>query len=243
MTLIRSDKCEQGATAAVRLVGAVALMVMLAMAGCESAPKGSSGKSPSDRLTAGMNAHRAGKDSEAIAILTPLTTEKDKAIAGRAAASVGLIYEERGDHTRAAEMFRIAADNLTGNDAAQAAYHLGRCYQRMGRWPEARTSLAQAQSKATDPALREAARSVQTATGYTIQFGAFSTRTNADQQAVALRRESEAAGLGVPRVVPSKSANGQQLYLVQAGKFNTFEAAVGGKTKLSRANAIIVTAQ
>jgi len=192
------------------------------------------------RLAAGMAAYEAGRTNEAISHLAPLASHRDARIAGRASATLGLIYLARGEHPRAISHLRPAAEKLSGDDAAQAYFHLGQAHQKLGRWAEARTWLSLTVSKASDDGLREAAKRLLASTGYTLQLGAYSTKANAEKQAVEMKAVADRASLGSPRVVPSRNPEGGTLFLVQVGRFSTFDSAMQARQKLGRNDAIVV---
>ena len=55
---------------------------------------------------------------------------------------------------------------------------------------------------------------------YTLQVGAYSTRSRANQRVAEVSSAARSAGLGEPRV-EFATRNGQPLYLVQLGRFRT----------------------
>ena len=230
---------------------AIALAMICGTGGCRSQPtttqgprpgaSGNTANSDEQKLIAGMEAHSSGRTAQAISLLAPLATHANPQIAGRASGTLGLIYLQRGDHQRAISYLRPAAEKLDDPAAqAHAYFHLGQAHQKLGRWSEARTWLSLAVSKAQDEGLRDAAKRLLASTGYTLQLGAYSTKANADTQAVQMRAAAERAGAGAPRVVPSRGDNGQTLYLVQAGRFSTFDSAMAARQKMGRSDAIVV---
>lgn len=240
-----------------RVAAVLAMLLIVTLSGCGPKPiaadpgaaaaPGAGAPAPQprlhpdeQRLIDGMEAHRKGRTADALAALGPLADHRNPQIAGRASGTLGLIYLQRGDFQRAITHLRPAAEKLDGDDAAQAYLHLGQAHQKLGRWAEARTWLSLAVSKAQDAGLREAAKRLLASTGYTLQLGAYSTKANADTQAVKMRSAADRAGVGTPRVVPSRGDSGQTLYLVQVGRFSTFDSAMSARGKLGRNDAIVV---
>lgn len=189
------------------------------------------------RFVLGMSAYRLGRGSEAIEHLRQAAESGDRTISGRAHATLGLIYAGRSEHHRAIRHLEQATRKLDGDDEARAYYHLALSEQKLGRWASARTHLSLAVSSTSDPSLRRAARQQQDATGYTLQLGAFSEKSNADEHALQMR--SRTSGIGSPRVIPSTTSSGDRLYLVQVGRFSTFASAAQARRRLGRTDVMI----
>lgn len=190
------------------------------------------------RYVAGMSAYQLKKDEEALRFLTAVAGEEDPAIAGPAAATVGLIHVRTGYHAKALPYFLQAAKLLKGEDQAQALYHMGAAEQRLGHWPDARVHLEQALNSTAKLDLRDAIRKRLTTTGFTIQLGVYSEKKNADQQAMKAQPAAQKAGLGTPRVVTG-AASGKTMFYVQLGQYPTYDAAMKARQSLGRIDALV----
>jgi len=190
------------------------------------------------KYIAGMSAYRLGRASQALSRLTPLTSHRANDIAGPASATVGLIHTARGRHAQAITYFKKAVENLRGEDQAQAYFHLGNAEQKLGRWSSARTHMSLAISRSDDSAFRRAVRERMNASAFTLQFGAFSSRSNAESHARKIASQTRAAGLGTPSVVTA-SSSGKTLYLVQVGQYGTYDSALSARRRLNRTDVII----
>ncbi|MFG0276088.1 MAG: SPOR domain-containing protein [Phycisphaerales bacterium] len=156
-------------------------------------------------LTAGLSAHALGRYDEAIVWLEPLESNANPEIAGRASAALGLIARDRGRDAEASRKFAKAADQLNGLDGDRAAAFAGRAHLEARR--QATSGVATADTRRTMQSF------------YTVQVGAFSTRSNAEEAASTVRQRAASAGLGRPRISPTANGRGSLLYLVQVGQF------------------------
>jgi len=80
---------------------------------------------------------------------------RDKAMAADAQSTVGLIYSKQGRYVQAADALLRSARNQTGEDRAQAYFYAGIAQQKLGRWPQARTSLLLSRSSTRDAQLSQ----------------------------------------------------------------------------------------
>lgn len=190
---------------------------------------------------AGLSAYQLRRDWTAIGALNKVKSNHEHAIAGPANATIGLSYARLGRHDRAIAAYQSAVGRLHGNEQAQAYYHMAVSEQKLGRWSPARSHLAIAAGKATDPGLRDAARAALETVGYTLQFGAYGKRANADERAKSVYQQASKAGVGPPRIVTSTAPNGSTLYLVQAGRFGTFDTALAARRRLGRTDVLITS--
>jgi len=201
-------------------------------------------------LIAGLSAHALNRNSEAIRWLGPLEANANRDIAGKANATLGLIAQERSEHTIAAGRLARAAQFLGGDEAARAAMYAGDSYHAIGKTAEAQQAykLAQARvandgglrmmigdrlagnipspgtslTKAGTPTTTTGQTKPSAAGGYTVQAGAFSSEATAQREA---QRLSDAMrGLESVRVVPI-TRNGKTLYAVHVGRYSTAAAA------------------
>lgn len=192
---------------------------------------------------AGMSAYHLNNYETATRYLAVAANSRDQAMAADARSTLGLVYSSQGRYADAAQMLLGSANLHTGEDRAQAYFYAGVAQQKLGRWPQARTSLILAQRATRDPALRSQINQHLAVTGYTIQVGAFANRANADNAARAYTAKSASAGLGTVLVTPSTDSRGRAVSLVQVGRYATFNAANTARTRLGDASAVIVPLQ
>lgn len=189
-------------------------------------------------FVAGMSAFRLDREDDALKHLTPLSDNRSDTITGPSCATLGLIWARRADHPRALDYFTKATRRLKGNDLAQAYYHMAITEQKLGLYAQAKPHLVLAVSNATDSVLRSAAEDRMKSSGFTIQFGAYSSQRNAEQRRQQVLGDTQRAGLGQPWVLATVSRN-KQIYVVQAGRFGTYEAALGASRKLGRNDVVV----
>lgn len=197
-------------------------------------------------LIAGQSAYRLGRPTESERWLKPLLDSGDRAIAGRAAATLGSLARDRGENRPAFELFDTAASKLTGDDAARAMMYAGDAKHALGDKALARDLWTRAQSKVeSDVQLRVqigdrlagaypgSSPAPSAGSGaYTVQAGAFSSRATADSLAQKLRSK------GPTRVVPI-SKDGKTLHAVRIGSYAT--KAEADKVRASIGSGAIVT--
>ena len=173
-------------------------------------------------LTAGLSAHAMGHSALAESWLRPLERHPDPAISGRAAATLGLIAQERGDHEQAAALLSRAARQLEGDASARANFQAAESYAALGRVDSARLHyrLARGGTPAQDQ-VRTLSNERLELSGYTLQAGAFANQANARELANRLSTRAQALGYGEPRIVQRTPADGRVLYLVHIGSFAT----------------------
>ncbi len=188
---------------------------------------------------AGVSAYRLGKHDRALVRLIPVTRSADAAIAGRSAATVGLIYRDRDRHAEAQRYLRQAAQKLDGEDKARAYYELGVVQQRLGRFVQARASFDAAREATGDMALRRKLLQERNVSGFALQFGAYSKQPLAQKRSQAVQSKVRAARMSGPRIV-SATIDGRTLYLVQAGRFGTYAEALKAKSWLNVGDCLVV---
>ncbi len=189
-------------------------------------------------LAVGLICKDMGDASGARQWLSPLVSNPDPQIAGRAQATLGLMAQERGDHSLAIELLRAAAEKLRGDDAVQARLATARSLDALGRAQEAKAEYARASvmgGYSDPPALASgtSATIVGTSTSgnFAIQVGAFASKANADRQAAMIQRSAVDAGLGMPWIEPQTDSSGKPLYAVRVGKFGSRAAAVDARSR------------
>lgn len=193
-------------------------------------------------LVAGMSAQQLGQTAEAKKWLKPLMMCPDKSIAARAKASLGLIAKNEGRNAEAATLLSNSAEQLDGNDAAQAQINAGDAYRKMGLESKARESYANAKTEADDPAIRATADEKGRPVNYFVQCGAYSTRQAADRQVKAIRSQVTKAGQPAPTVL-QMAPNGTPLFVVQVGPYTDKQAAMVAKAKMGMQTAAVTARQ
>jgi tetratricopeptide (TPR) repeat protein len=96
-------------------------------------------------LIAGLSAQALNRNTEAKKFLTPLLEENDPGIAGKAAAALGLIAQEAGQHAEAANLLSAASKQLLNDDKARAAMYAGDSFRAIGKLDEAQRHYLLAQ--------------------------------------------------------------------------------------------------
>jgi tetratricopeptide (TPR) repeat protein len=190
-------------------------------------------------LVAGLSSYELGRYDDAEKWLRPLTRSTDRNISGRALAATGLIGVRRDRFSTAAIDLTAAGRRLQGNDAAQANFYAGECHALLGNLHRARSAYVSALRSADDPELRQKIASRQSGGEYSLQFGAFSNKANADQALAAAARRASAAGLDAPRLVSTPDVSGRTIHLVQLGRFKTRNEAITARSKLGGEAAVV----
>jgi hypothetical protein len=160
---------------------------------------------------------------------------------------------------------------LQGEDARQAAWHAGLAYREAGDEANAKSWLDTASSKqfdaprttsvataaplspsnalgtqpskamTTSPPLA-AATAGKTTVGFTLQVGAFNDKKRAKQAAEDAESLSRRESLGRVRIIPTKDARGQTLYLVHLGWWVTRSEATAARNKVGKLEFIVAPA-
>jgi tetratricopeptide (TPR) repeat protein len=189
---------------------------------------------------AGVSAYNLDKFHDAQRYFEQAARSSDADLAGDASAMLGLVHARLGRHALAARTLLEAAPKMQGQDRANAYFYAGVAQQRLGMFPESRTSLSLARSASSDPAFRQRASEQMGVTGYTLQVGAFSQEANARRTAETMAEQARDKQLGVPRVVPATGPDGKSLYLVQIGQFYSWPTAMAARNRIASTAAIIV---
>lgn len=207
-------------------------------------------------LIAGLSSHALNRNAEAVRWLAPLENRNDSQLAGKAAATMGLIAQERGEHETAARLLSKAAARLDGDEAARAAMYAGDSFRQMGQTQQADESYQNARrlvvsdadlrvmigdriaGKAATPrpsTTAAAKGATPRNTMLTVQLGAFSSLETAQKEA------QKVASRANVRIVPILSG-GKRLYAVRVGQFSNRDAAetirkqLGGKAVVTVAS-------
>lgn len=190
---------------------------------------------------AGKSAYRLGRTSQAESYLLVAADSTDRTIAGPAYATLGLIAAGDGRYELSIDRFRKAIPLLSGEDVAQAYYHLAVTEQKNGQWSAARAHLVLADRYTGDRDLKSLIDQRRDASGFTLQLGAYRDLTNAQQRATQYTSRTSAAGLGIPeiRVSLGSGNNTGTFYLVQVGRFADFNAAQSARTRVDGSAMIV----
>lgn len=180
------------------------------------AAEGRPGGNSDAALVAGLSAEAMRDDATARAWLQPIARGSGDR-AARAQAGLALIELRTGDPLQAARQLEAASVQLSGTDAREAARVAAQAYEQAGRASDAermrRRSVGMFEpARAADPGLA--------AGGYTLQMGAYSTRSRASQRVTEVSSAARTSGLGEPRIELA-TRDGRVLYLVHVGRFRT----------------------
>lgn len=99
-------------------------------------------------LIAGLSAQAMNRNADAERWLNLVSRSPDRAVAGRAAATLGLIAQERKQHEEAARLLSDAGDKLGGDESARAYMYAGDSYRAL-----AKDDVAQAMYRRADAAV------------------------------------------------------------------------------------------
>lgn len=215
-----------------------------AKSAAESAARSASGvEKDQATLFAGMSAHAMGpgKRDEAERILSPLVTSSDPSIAGRAGATLGLINQGRKQHQKAVDQLTVAAEKLTGDDAARAHMYAGDSLEALGRRAEARDQFAAAETLATNAKVKSQLANRLDSGRFAVQLGVFGQKQNAQKAASQATPKSAKLGLGTPKLVQRKAATGKPEYVVRLEPFPSKQAAINARSQLGTGTVVELT--
>ncbi len=135
--------------------------------------------------------------AEAQEWLIKASTSSNQEVHGKSTAMLGIISENKGDFAAAIIAFRKAAIDLQGTNRSEAL-------------------LRSSSANGTHPLSSET---------FTLQFGAFRDKTNANDAITKLSSPLIKAGINSIWITENTDRTGRTLYLVQAGHFSTRTAA------------------
>jgi tetratricopeptide (TPR) repeat protein len=187
---------------------------------------------------AGLSAGELGDTQNAIRYLRQAAEGFDQQLAADANVMLGLAYTSQEQYRLAADALLKAADELTGQEQAQAYFYAAVAEQRLGRWATARDRLIAARGISDDPDFRQQIEQRLEANGYTIQVGSFPESVAAQDAAAQLTDRARAIGVSEPRLLPNPARPGQTL--VHVGRFTTYHSAQSFRDRLGLADAFIV---
>lgn len=171
---------------------------------------------PEAAYIGGIAAYRDGRFGTALELLREAERSDDPDLRGRALIQSGTVQIALGRPREAAASFERGGGLLEGRIAGAALVQAADAYKSLGLEADASRCLARARrAGGSDVASGRIA-------GYTIQFGAFSTRANAEKCVRQVGSSSRRAGLGMPELVEQAG-----LYKVQVGTYP--DLAVAGR--------------
>lgn len=151
-------------------------------------------------------------------------------VRGKAGLALGDLAWDAEDMPTAGEMYRTAVDNMDPSvrPADHATYRLGCTYQRLGRWQEADVQFSRVIELFGGEELAERSARRIHGRSWAIQVAAFNDRAGAE--AVV----KELAGQGVRADVAPTMGKGRPLFVVQTGRFTTWEQATAALPSLKK---------
>ena len=208
---------------------------------------------------AGLAAYQMGQTDEAERRLLVASRASNPETSAKAKAMLGQIRLDQRRPREAAIYFTEAAPNLSGDDANKAAYNASVAYQQAGNQVQSKewltrsggtpTIAAALPSSASRPvASNNSPRTARptvasnSATGFTLQVGAFKEKSRAQQAAADAQKLSKRDGLGSVKIISRRDERGSMLYVVQFGWFPTRESAAAARSKLGRLEYIVAPA-
>lgn len=189
---------------------------------------------------AGVSAYRLDRPDNAERYLRMAAYGVRGRATGSALAMLGVVYVSQGSYDRASSALLSAAEQLDGQDRANAYYYAARAAQKLHRWAEARNYLTLARSTSTDPGFRRAVAAELSNTGWTIQIGAYADEASAQAAADELAANHRTGRIGVTRVVVVTDDDGKGRYMIRIGEFSTYVIATEKRRELGIADAIVV---
>ena len=183
---------------------------------------------------AGVAASRLGKLDEATQYLEIAIRSPQAEVAGKANVQLGYVQDRKGRHLAAARSFEKAGGLLTGTTQARAYLSAADAFEQAGRTVDARRCLSRAERMGDEVSRATAATRLES-TGYTIQFGSYSIRENADKRARSMSSIATRNSLGTVQVRYSGGA-----WKVQAGTFADRQQAGRALARLGRSDAVVM---
>lgn len=182
---------------------------------------------------AGLAAMRLGRETEARQYLEKAIHSTDKEVSGNAYVELGLLDSREKKPLSAARQYEYAARRLGSPENGRAMLLAAECYTKAGRTSDARRCLAMASTQG-DKNTSAKASSKLNVTGYTIQFGSYSSKENAQRRANEVSSIAKTSGLGNVRV---HQEDGE--WKVQLGAFADRRRASQTLNRLGRTDAYI----
>ena len=140
-------------------------------------------------------------------------------ITWRAFATLGTLYFEDQRYDSAETALAAAVKRMKAPDPIdEVLFKLGQCYERLGRWKDAREPYERLAREFPSSRFRDDARRrlAINATHFAIQCGVFSTRPAADRKAQELRSK------GLDAYVRNEPRGGRQMNVVLVGRYASY---------------------
>ena len=189
---------------------------------------------------AGVSAYRLDRLDSAERYLRMASHGAQGRATGSALAMLGVIYVSQGSYDQASRALLSAAEQLDGQDRANAYYYAARAAKKLHRRAEARNYLTLARSTSADPGFRRAVAAELSNTGWTIQIGVYADKASALAAADELVDNPRIGRIGIPRVVGVADDDGKGKYVTLVGEFSTHVIATEKRRELGIGNAIVV---
>ena len=183
---------------------------------------------------AGVSATRLGNFNEAMRYLEQSKRSNERLISGNSYMEIAFIQLEKNEPQKAGESYENAGSRLRGDDSVRAYTYGVEAYRNAGLTAEAARLLSRidtTQFNDEDSVIGNLSRN----TGYTIQFGSYRTKTNADTRAQQIASSTRGSRMGEVKI---RKVNG--LWKVQLGVFPNRREASQAMKRLSRSDAVIM---
>ena len=144
--------------------------------------------------------------------------------------ALGNVYYERGDDVRALKHYAIVLEDPEDDvPVPMVLLRTGRSLQRIGQWEKGDAYLKHLVTKYPESGAAQAARRYVSADGFTVQTGAYASRTTANDQARRVRRAGFAPQLATVR------SGGRRLTAVRVDAGRTYADALSTAGRLRQA--------
>ena len=180
----------------------------------------------------GLARYRRGETAAAGADLSQaLRMTRRKDLAGLAHKALGDLAFDAGEPGQAEEHYRQAIEDLPTGKGPQdeVLYRHGQSLQRLGRWTDADLEFSRLIHRFEGTELANRSARLIHAQAWTVQAAALQSRTQARQRADELIRR------GVKAFVLGLILEGQPVYAVQVGRFESYPAAAATLAKVQEA--------
>jgi len=160
----------------------------------------------------GLCKFKRGNLQEARVWFNKAASSTVKDVRGKATAMLGIISTNEGDFAAAQKAFEEASYHLAGIDKQEA--------------------LARTKNPSYTSAINK----------YTLQFGAYRDKTNAEAAISSLKLKLTNLGIPAPSIIKSNDRTGRTIYLVQAGRFASRNTASREKNRTGFPQCIVTSA-
>ena len=183
---------------------------------------------------AGVSATRLGNFSEGMRYLEQSKRSTERLISGNSYMEIAYIQLEKNDPMNAGKSYENAGSRFRGDESIRAYTYGVEAYRKAGLTAEAARLLSRIdtnQFNDEDSVIGNLSRN----TGYTIQFGSYRTKANADTRARQIANLSRGSRMGEVKL---RRING--LWKVQLGVFPNRREASQAMNRLSRSDAVVM---